>query len=338
MPWFDCMHAVFGPHHQGSTVTDDEIADAYPWPDSGSWVRAMMVTTLDGATAGPDRVSGSISSEADQAVFAATRRFADVVLIGSGTLRAEEYGPMRARETDAVRRSEMGQRPAPVLAVVSGSLESSRATAVTVDAEGQKRMLLPVVEALASDGIAVSVESYEASVVKAGLEAGACAVNLTGSQDDDTMFGLAAEHSAAVVLCHVLGPHVRALDGSDVDTDPVPRMLERFGARIARARELGVTDLVIDPGLGFGFRLGDQRSRARYQAVTLLHSFRLRRLGVPVCHALPHAFDVFEEQFRSGEGFFAVLAHLGGAGMFRTHEVPLVRSVLDALGTFDVGC
>ena len=75
---------------------------------------------------------------------------------------------------------------------------------------------------------------------------------------------------------------------------------------------------------------------ARYQAVTLLHSFRLRRLGVPVCHALPHAFDVFEEQFRSAEGFFAVLAHLGGAGMYRTHEVPLVRSVLDALGTFDV--
>jgi dihydropteroate synthase len=122
----------------------------------------------------------------------------------------------------------------------------------------------------------------------------------------------------------------------DVDTDPMPRMLKRFGARIDRARELGVTDLVIDPGLGFGFRLDDQRARARYQAVTLLHSFRLRRLGVPVCHALPHAFDVFEDQFRSAEGFFAVLAHLGGAGMYRTHEVPLVRSVLDALGAFGV--
>jgi dihydropteroate synthase len=244
------------------------------------------------------------------------------------------------RESIAVS-AESAVRKGRVLAAHGADLvdigaESSRATAVAVDAEGQKRLLLPVIEALASDGIAVSVESYEASVVKAGLEAGACVVNLTGSQDDDTMFALAAEHGAAVVLCHVLGPHVRALDGSDVDTDPVPRMLERFGARIDRAQRLGVTDLVIDPGLGFGFRLHDQRARARYQAVTLLHSFRLRRLGVPVCHALPHAFDVFEEQFRSAEGFFAVLAHLGGAGMYRTHEVPLVRSVLDALGTFDV--
>jgi riboflavin biosynthesis pyrimidine reductase len=116
------MHAVFGPHHEGSPVTDDEVADAYPWPGSGPWVRAMMVTTLDGAAAGPDGVSGSISSEADRAVFAATRRFADVVLIGSGTLRAEEYGPMQAKETDALRRSEVGQQPAPALAVVSGSL------------------------------------------------------------------------------------------------------------------------------------------------------------------------------------------------------------------------
>ncbi|GAB2802097.1 pyrimidine reductase family protein [Actinoallomurus bryophytorum] len=117
------MHAIFGPHHEGTPVTDDEVADAYPWPGSGPWVRAMMVTTLDGAATGPGGVSGSISSEADQAVFAATRRFADVVLIGSGTLRAEKYGPMRAKEADAVRRSEAGQRPAPVLAVVSGSLD-----------------------------------------------------------------------------------------------------------------------------------------------------------------------------------------------------------------------
>ena len=163
---------------------------------------------------------------------------------------------------------------------------------------------------------------------------GVFVINLTGSDQDEAMFALAAEHGATVVMCHVLGPHARALDGSDVDSDPVPRMVETFGARLEHARSLGVTDLAIDPGLGFGFRLDDQRSRAQYQLVTLLHSFRLRRLGVPICHALPHAFDIFEDQYRSGEGFFAVLAHLGGTGIYRTHEVPLVASVLDALHFF----
>ena len=74
----------------------------------------------------------------------------------------------------------------------------------------------------------------------------------------------------------------------------------------------------------------------RHQTRVLLNSIRLRVLGLPICHALPHAFDLFEDQFRSAEGFFAVLARLGGAGVFRTHEVPAGRAVLDALGVLSV--
>lgn len=214
--------------------------------------------------------------------------------------------------------------------------ESTGSDTARADAVAQQRLLLPVIEELADDGIAVSIESYETSVVRAGLKAGACVLNLTGSHRDDEMFTIAAEHQATVVLCHMFGAHARAPKEPDADADPVPRMVERFGNRIERARELGVTDLAVDPGIGFDFRLHEPRARARYQAAALLQSFRLRPLGVPVCHALPHAFDIFEDQFRSAEGFFAVLAHLGGAGIYRTHEVPLVRSVLEALGMLTV--
>ncbi|HWC22973.1 MAG TPA: dihydropteroate synthase [Flexivirga sp.] len=219
--------------------------------------------------------------------------------------------------------------------VVDVGAESTRATAARADLAEQRALLAPVVEQLTADGIPVSVEAYQEPVARAGLEAGACLLNLTGSDDDDRMFTLAAEHRATVVLCHVLGPHARALTGDVVEADPIPRMLDTFGQRIDRARQLGVAGLAIDPGLGFGFHLDDQRARARHQATALLHTFRLRRLGVPVCHALPHAFDIFEDQFRSGEGFFAVLAHLGRTGVYRTHEVALVRSVLDAMHFFD---
>ncbi len=104
-------------------LDDDQVLESYPWPDQGRWVRAMMVTTLDGAAAGPDGLSGSISSTVDKAVFDAVRRLADAVLVGAGTIRAEKYGPMRAKPADAERRSQDGQAPAPVLAVVSGSLD-----------------------------------------------------------------------------------------------------------------------------------------------------------------------------------------------------------------------
>ena len=242
------------------------------------------------------------------------------------------------RESIAVS-AESAVRKATVQAAEGAHLidvgaESSRATAARADDETQQQVLTPVVQELTAAGIAVSVEAYREPVARAGLAAGACVLNLTGSDDDDDMFTLAAEYDASVVLCHVLGPNARALTGADVDPDPIPRMLDLFARRIERARQLGVTSLAVDPGLGFGFRLDDQRARAQHQATALLHSFRLRRLGVPVCHALPHAFDIFEDQFRSAEGFFAALAHLGGTGIYRSHEVPLVRSVLDAMHSF----
>ena len=82
-------------------LSADAVVAAYPWPE-GRWLRAMMVTTLDGAAAGPDGLSGSISGAADQLVFNAVRREADVVLIGAGTMRAERYGPFRARARLAI--------------------------------------------------------------------------------------------------------------------------------------------------------------------------------------------------------------------------------------------
>ncbi len=221
--------------------------------------------------------------------------------------------------------------------VVDLGAESSRPSASGIDPGEQLRTLRPVVEAMVAEGVVVSLESYDVDVARAGLGAGARVLNLTGSGDDDAMFALAAEHGASVVLCHVLGVHARALDGSDVQDDPFAEMLDVFGRRVERARELGVPSLAIDPGVGFGFRMDDPDARARYQATTLVSSFRLRRLGVPVCQALPHAFDVFEDQFRTAEGFFAVLAQLGGTGVYRTHEVAHVRAVLEAVSlvTFD---
>lgn len=113
---------IFGPGR--GPLTAESLAAAYPWPerDGRAWIRAMMVCTLDGAAAGDDGLSDSISGAADGEVFTAVRRFADAVLVGGGTLAAEQYGPMRSSDADVRRRAAAGQAPAPVLAVVSGSL------------------------------------------------------------------------------------------------------------------------------------------------------------------------------------------------------------------------
>lgn len=216
--------------------------------------------------------------------------------------------------------------------VIDVGAESSTARAARVGAADQVRALVPVIEELSADGICVSAETYRPEVARACLGAGARMLNLTGAEHQDACFELAAEFGATVVLCYVGGTNVREVaDVPDLD-DRIPGLLEHFGARVDRARSHGVERIVIDPGLGFYYgNLTDPMTRVRHQAEVLLHTFRLRRLGWPVGHALPHAFDLFEDQFRQAEAYFAVLAFLGGTSLMRTHEVASVVPVLRAM-------
>jgi riboflavin biosynthesis pyrimidine reductase len=116
------MQVVLGERPPPGPLLVEGLPGAYPWPDRPVWLRAMMVMTLDGAVAGADGRSRSISSVGDRAVLAAVRRFSDAVLIGAGTFRAERYRPMRSRPEDAAARAEQGMAPAPVLVILSGSL------------------------------------------------------------------------------------------------------------------------------------------------------------------------------------------------------------------------
>lgn len=104
-----------------------ELAAAYAYPEHGPggrepWLRANMVSTLDGA-AQHDGRSQPISGATDMRIFGTLRGLADVVLVGAETVRQEGYRPARAREDFAALREAAGQGPAPAIAVVSASLE-----------------------------------------------------------------------------------------------------------------------------------------------------------------------------------------------------------------------
>jgi riboflavin biosynthesis pyrimidine reductase len=102
---------------------EDDLLEAYAYPNDGPWVRANMVATVDGAARGPDGRTGSISSPADRMMFFLLRGLADVVLVGAGTVRKERYGPSLAKPEYAVWRKEHRQAPTATLAVISRSLD-----------------------------------------------------------------------------------------------------------------------------------------------------------------------------------------------------------------------
>jgi dihydropteroate synthase len=230
----------------------------------------------------------------------------------------------------AVRRARVltGQGAA----IVDLGAESTLAHAGRVDAATQKSKLLPIIETLRREKILVSVETYQPAVTRACLEAGASVLNLTGTERGDEMYRMVAANDAAVILCFVQGPNVREVGDLDISRDPVEAMLDYFVREIETATRNGVKKILLDPGLGFYYRnLQDSAARVRHQMTTFLNTFRLRTLGFPTCHALPHAFEYFGEEVRCAEPFFAVLAALGKTDLFRTHEVPRIKAVLDTL-------
>jgi dihydropteroate synthase len=125
--------------------------------------------------------------------------------------------------------------------------ESTRPRAEPVSADEELRRTLPVVEALAADGVAVSIDTRKAEVARAAVRAGARMVN-----DVSAALGeVAAAEGAAFVAMHMLGDPTTMQDDPAYD-DVVGHVRDFLVARADAARAAGVGEVWIDPGIGFG--------------------------------------------------------------------------------------
>jgi riboflavin biosynthesis pyrimidine reductase len=116
---------------QSSSVNETELAQAYAYPQTGRWLRANMVASLDGAASHDGEVS-PLGGEADQKVLWLLRGLCDVLIVGANTIRVEGYGPLPPR--DSWRDIRQGRPPAPTLAIVSARLDLDFDAPVFADA------------------------------------------------------------------------------------------------------------------------------------------------------------------------------------------------------------
>jgi dihydropteroate synthase len=155
--------------------------------------------------------------------------------------------------------------------------ESTRPGAERVDADSERRRVVPVIRALASEGVPMSIDTTRAAVAEAALDAGVSVVNdVSGGLADPDMGRLVAAAGCPWILMHWRG-HSRRMYELASYADVVAEVRDELAARIDDALRCGVPAdrVVIDPGLGFA-------KKPAHNWQLLSHLDALLALGFPV--------------------------------------------------------
>lgn len=213
--------------------------------------------------------------------------------------------------------------------------ESTRPGAEAVPLEEELRRVLPVVRALAEEGIAVSIDTLRAETAQMAVAAGARFINdVSGGTFDPAMYSAAAwagaEHGAKLILGHWRGipdPSQRRSHYADVVSD----VRNALAAQARDAIDAGVDRgcIVLDPGLGFD-KTGQQSWRLLDELDELL------ALGYPVLIGASRKRMIAEaigrpsrpEERDLATAVVSALAARAGAWGVRVHDVESTRQAL----------
>jgi dihydropteroate synthase len=213
--------------------------------------------------------------------------------------------------------------------------ESTRPGAQSVSADEERQRVAPVVRELVRcwPELLVSVDTVKSSVAQAALDEGAAVINDVSALRLDPELGrVVAEAGAGVVLMHSRGrvDEMASYALADYGEDPVDEIALELEEALGRARAAGIDEeaVVLDPGLGFS-------KRTEQSLAVLKHLDRLLALGYPLLLGPSRKRFVGEvagglapEERLEGTIAACVVGLLGGARLFRVHDVRAVRRAL----------
>ena len=199
---------------------------------------------------------------------------------------------------------------------------STRPGAEDVTPEEELRRLLPAISIVREEWpeAVISVDTFRAEVARCAIEAGADMINdISGGEMDKEMFSAIADLHVPYVLMH--------MQGTPQDMQRAPHyenlMCEVFrslGERVELLHEMGVADVIIDPGFGFGKTL-----EQNYEMMARLGEFRLLEcpilVGISRKSMIYRLLDSTPEQSLNGTTALNTIALMNGADILRVHDV-----------------
>ncbi|TAN29325.1 MAG: dihydropteroate synthase [Actinomycetota bacterium] len=208
--------------------------------------------------------------------------------------------------------------------------ESSRPGAVPVPVEEELRRVIPVIAEL-SNSYRVSVDTFKPEVAARAAEAGATLINdISGS-----LAQVAADHEVGWVAMHMQGSP-QTMQRFPHYEDVVTEVFDYLQRKIDWAGNLGVSEIWIDPGIGFGKNL-------QHNLSLLQRLDKLTELGVPILVGTSRkaflgkiakastGFEVPPIQRTEASVSSCAWCFLNGATMMRVHDVAETRELLTLL-------
>jgi dihydropteroate synthase len=262
-----------------------------------------------------------------------TSKFRDLeppVIMGILNLTPDSFsdgGTYNDLENGAQRALEMVDEGAGIRDIGG---ESTRPFADPVPRSEEIRRTIPIIERLVDEiKVPISIDTRHPEVAIKALQAGASIVNDVNGLREPGMEELIAESGASAVIMHMKGTP-KDMQVAPSYEDVISDIHNFLKERVDRLVSLGASRkrLIIDPGIGFGKRVGDN-------LMILRELKRFKDIGCPILIGasrksfMGHVLGVEVDERLEGSLASAVIASMNGASILRVHDVKETKSALD---------
>jgi dihydropteroate synthase len=228
---------------------------------------------------------------------------------------------------DVVRKAEQMLHDGATIIDIGG--QTTKPGSEAIGAAEEVKRVVPVIEALVQTfpGIYISIDTYDAAVAKAAVEAGACIVNdVSGGMMDAAMLTTVAALNVPYICMHMQGTP-QTMQVNPTYNNVTKEVLDFFIERLATCKQAGIKDVIIDVGFGFG--------------KTIAHNFQLLKemavfkiLDTPILAGLSRKSTVYKtlgisaKEALNGTTVLNTFALQNGADILRVHDVKEAKEAI----------
>jgi dihydropteroate synthase len=203
---------------------------------------------------------------------------------------------------------------------VGGQSTRPGASSLSIDQEMER--VIKVIETLHKyfPGLIVSVDTYHSIIAANAVAAGASVINdISGGVFDDAMLSTVGRLHVPYICVHIKGTPL-TMQQQPAYENVTREVLDFFIERIEACRRAGITDVILDPGFGFG-----KTSRHNFDLLKNLSVFKLLEkpllIGVSRKSTISKTLGVTAEEALNGTTVLHTVALMNGANMLRVHDV-----------------